>query len=183
MLTQFINKPDYLSDLTIFIISFISSLEIINVLLPDQNILLWIAASVADAAAINPNGFKMLLVNGFSTHHIKGNPVFSNGPKSLPKNLPDCPMLCNWVFDNFILSEESFAKVLWSLETCVLVNNNLCGKLFSLLESPTIFYEIFKVTSVPIVILDFSLLSCALDTFTCKLLFWVILYSYNIKTK
>ena len=95
MLTQFINKPDSLSHLTIFIISFISSLEIINVLLPDRNIFLRIVASVADVAAINPNGFKMLLVNGFSTHHIKDNPVFSNGPKSLPKNLPSCPVLCN----------------------------------------------------------------------------------------
>ena len=37
-------------------ISFISSLEMINVILPDLNILLWIAASVADAAAVNPDG-------------------------------------------------------------------------------------------------------------------------------
>ena len=36
-------------------ISFISSLEMINVILPDLNILLWIAASVADAAAVNPD--------------------------------------------------------------------------------------------------------------------------------
>ena len=38
-------------------------------------------------------------------------------------------------FDSFILAEELFAKVLRSLETCVFVNNNLCGKLFSSLES------------------------------------------------
>ena len=37
-------------------------------------------------------------------------------------------------FDNFILAEESFAKVFLSFETCILVNN-LCGKLFSSLES------------------------------------------------
>ena len=70
---------------------------------------------------------------------IKGNPVFSNGPESLPKNPPDCPISCNWVFDNFILAEELFAKALWSLETFVLINNSLCGKLFSLLESSTTF--------------------------------------------
>ena len=35
----------------------------------------------------------MLLVNGLSTFPIKGNPVFSNGPKSLPRNPPDCPIL------------------------------------------------------------------------------------------
>ena len=38
-------------------ISFIFSLEIINAVKPDPNIFLWIAASVADAAAVNPNGF------------------------------------------------------------------------------------------------------------------------------
>ena len=83
----------------------------------------------------------MLLANGFSTFSIKGNPVFSNGPKSLPKNPPDCPILCNWVFDNFILADERFEKALKSLETCVLVNNSLCGKLFSSVESLIIFDE------------------------------------------
>ena len=81
-----------------------------------------------------------------STFPIKDNPVFSNGPKSLPKNPPDCSILCNWVFDNFILADEPFTKAWQSFETCVLVNNNLFGKLFSLLESPIIVEEIFKVT-------------------------------------
>ena len=39
-------------------------------------------------------------------------------------------------FDNFILADELFGKALRSFETCALVNNNLCGKLFSSLESP-----------------------------------------------
>ena len=55
-----------------------------------------------------------------------------------------------------------FAKALRNFETCVLVNNNLCGKLFSSLESPTIFDERFKVTSVPFFIEDFNLLRCEL---------------------
>ena len=38
---------------------------------------------------------KRLLANGLSSFLIGGNPVFSNGPKSLPKNPPDCPVLCN----------------------------------------------------------------------------------------
>ena len=50
---------------------------------------------VADAAAVNPNKIKTLLANGLSTFPIKGSPVFSNGPKSLPKNLPNCHILCN----------------------------------------------------------------------------------------
>ena len=43
---------------------------------------LCIPASAADAAAVNPKGIKTLLVNGFITLFIRGNPVFSNGPKS-----------------------------------------------------------------------------------------------------
>ena len=40
-----------------------------------------------------------------------------------------------------------FAKALWILETCVLVNNNLRGKLVSSLKLPTPFNERLKVTS------------------------------------
>ena len=62
-------------------ISSIFSLEIIKVLNPNPNIFLWIAASVAHATAVNPNGFKMLLDNGLSTSPIKDNCIFSNSPK------------------------------------------------------------------------------------------------------
>ena len=41
----------------------------------------------------------------------------------------------------------------------VLVNNNLCGKLFSSLELTTTFDKSFKVTSVQFVIPGFDLLS------------------------
>ena len=68
---------------------------------------------------LNPSKFL-----GLSTFPIKDNPDFSNGPKNLTKNPLDCPILCNWVFDHFILTEELFAKALQSFETCVLVNNN-----------------------------------------------------------
>ena len=50
------------------------------------------ATTAADAAAVNPNKIKQLLVNGLSKFFIKGNLVFSNGPKRLPKNPPDCPI-------------------------------------------------------------------------------------------
>ena len=65
-LTSFINKPDSSSDLTIFIMSFTSSFEIISVLIPDLNIFLWIVACVADVAAANSNGVKTILANCFS---------------------------------------------------------------------------------------------------------------------
>ena len=44
---------------------------------------------------INPNGIKTLLANGLSTFFNKGKPALDNGSISLPKNLPDCPILCN----------------------------------------------------------------------------------------
>ena len=69
---------------------FISSLEINNFVVPDPNIFLRIPASIADADAVNPYGIKTLLASGLSTFFIKGNPVFSNGHRSLPKNPPDC---------------------------------------------------------------------------------------------
>ena len=61
---SFINKPDSSRDLTIFMISFISLLEIINVVVLDPNIFLWTAPSVAAAAAVNPTGIKTRLANG-----------------------------------------------------------------------------------------------------------------------
>ena len=138
--------------------SFISSLKIISVAKPDPNIFLWIAASVADTAAVNPNGIKTLLANGFCICLIKGNPVFSNGPKSLTKNPPDCIILYNWVFESFILADEPFAKALRIFKTYVLVNINLHKKLISSLEPPIIFDERFKVTLVPFFYCRFALI-------------------------
>ena len=80
--------------------------------------------------AVNPSYIKTLLANCLSTFPIEGNPVFNNGPKCLPKIPPYSSILYNWVFDNFILADEPFAKALRSFETCVLVNNNLCGIFF-----------------------------------------------------
>ena len=40
----------------------------------------------------------------------------------------------NWVFNNFILADELFAKALQSFESCLSVTNNLCGKLISSLQ-------------------------------------------------
>ena len=89
-------------------ISFISSLEIINVVVPDPNIFFWIAASVEDTAVVDPNGIKMFLANGLSKFPFKGNPDFSNGPKPLPKNPPDSPIICNWSFDDFVFDNQFY---------------------------------------------------------------------------
>ena len=63
-----------------------------------------------------------------------------------PRIPPDCIILVKWGFKNFILTNESFAKALWSFETCVLVKNKLWEKFFLLLELPIKFDESFKVT-------------------------------------
>ena len=77
--------------------SSISSFDIINVviLVPDRKILLSIPASEADAAAVNPNGIKALLVNGLATFFTNDNAVFNYGPRNLPVNPPDCIILYN----------------------------------------------------------------------------------------
>ena len=64
-----------------------------------------------------------------------------------------------------MLADKPFAKAFWSLKSCVLINNSLCRKLFSLLESPTTFEKSFKVTSVPNFIPDSNLLSCPIRQF------------------
>ena len=56
---------------------------------------------------------------------INGNHVFNNGPRSLPRNTPDCIMLDNKIFNSIISVDELFPKALQRLATCLLVNNNL----------------------------------------------------------
>ena len=173
-LIPFINKLASSRDLIIIMRSFISSFVIISLVLPDPKIFFWIVASVADADTLSLNGIEALLANGFIVFFIKGELVFSNRPKILPRNPLDCHILERWAFDNFILDRKPFAKVLWSLKTCVVANYNLCGKLISSLESPNKFDKRFKVTVMPFFIPDFNLLICKLEKFTFK-----VLYSVN----
>ena len=141
----------------------------------------WRPASVADVAAVNPNGIKTLLATGLNIFLIRSKPVFSNGPKTLPKNSPDCPILCSWVFDSFILVNKIFANVFQNIETSVLVNNNFCGSLCASLYLSFTFDERFKVTAVHFLILN--LLNYELANFTFQVLYWVILYWHNIERK
>ena len=136
-------------------ISFISSFEIGNVVIPDPNIFFWKTTSVVDAAVFNLTVIETFLAYGLSTVFIKSKPIFSNITRSLHKNPFDCPMLWNWVFPNLILAEEPFTKVLQSTKTYVLVNNSLCGKLYSSLELLFTFNEKFRVPSLAFYIADF----------------------------
>ena len=125
---------------------------------------------------LNLNGIKTLIANTFINFFIHGNPIFNNEPRSLPKNPSDYIILDNCVFDSIVPVDELFAKALRRFATCLLVNNNLCGKLVSSLELPTIFHDSLKTTLVSFFIADFSLLSWEFDSFTFKLLYCVILY-------
>ena len=64
-------------------------LKLSQLLFHDPNTFLCIPASAADVAAVNPKGIRILLANNLITFFINGNPVFSNGPSNLPRNLPD----------------------------------------------------------------------------------------------
>ena len=63
--------------------SFISSFEIIKVVFPEPCIFYWIASSIAEAAAVIPNGAKTFCANGAAT--------FINGPAILHSNEPKDP--------------------------------------------------------------------------------------------
>ena len=47
----------------------------------------FLTASVADAAAINPNGVKTLLAYGVATFFINDKPNLVNEARTLPRNL------------------------------------------------------------------------------------------------
>ena len=137
----------------------------------------------ADDAAVNHNGVKTLLANDLIKFFTKNKPASSNGPRRLPKDARECTIFDSRFFDSLILTDDLFAKALQSRETWLSVNISLWEKLFSCLESPITFDERFKITSVPIFISNFNLLSYELDSFTSRLLYCVILYWYYIKGK
>ena len=71
--------------------------------------------SFAVATAMNLIGTKNLLGHGSSAFAIKSKPVFSNDPRSLRTNPPNRTIVNRWIFENFIVADERFAKVLQSL--------------------------------------------------------------------
>ena len=82
--------------------------EILNVVISNPKTFLCFPASAADGNAANPNGVKTLLANDLSTFLIKGQPTAINGPRSLPRNPPNCTILEAWSLDNFLLADEWF---------------------------------------------------------------------------
>ena len=62
----------------------------------------------------------------------------------------------SWVFDSLILPNKLNAKDFWRFPTCLLVNNNLCGKLVSSLELSLMFDDSLRITSVLFFVADFN---------------------------
>ena len=120
----------------------------IIVIVPNPQNFSFIPASAAYAAAVNPNRIKTLLANGLITFFVKDNPVFSNGLRSLPRNSPDCIILDKWVFHSLIPVDELFAKALRRFATCLLGNNNSCGKLVLSSELIMTFDENLEISYV-----------------------------------
>ena len=83
----------------------ILSFEIIKVVAPDPRIFLFIAASVADAAAVSPSIPRSLI-----TDFNNDNPDFNNGAKDLTN--PSFCILVNCAFDNLISVDVWLAKAL-----------------------------------------------------------------------
>ena len=80
-----------------FVIPFISSFEIIKIVVPEPRIFFWIPASIAEPAAAIPNGARTFFAKGIAT--------FVNGPANLlnnyPKTTPDWIILENWALESF----------------------------------------------------------------------------------
>ena len=102
--------------------------------------------------------------------------LFLIGPRSLPRNLPDCMTLDNYVFDFLKSVDELFAKALRRFWTCLLVYTNSFGKLILSSELPIILGDNLKANTDLFFIAKYNLLSYEFDSFAFKLLYWDILY-------
>ena len=63
-------------------------------------------------APLPPDGISTTLANSLRAFFINDRPAFGNGPRTLPRNPPDCIILDIWIFDNLILFEKLFLKTL-----------------------------------------------------------------------
>ena len=129
-MTIFINKPALSRDLTISIISFISSFEITNNLVPGPNIFFRKPASTTDDVVVNLNSLSNLLASDLSTILTDSKAIFNNHPRSLPRNLTNSIVLHIFDLGNLNLILKLFTR-----------------KITSSFALPIIFSDIRKVIS------------------------------------
>ena len=151
--------------------SFISSFEIIEVVVPEPYIFLWIHVKIAEAAAVIPNGTKTCFAKGIAT--------FINGPANLrnndPKNPLDWTILEMWALQNFKSVDILLLNALLSFVFCLVVSNNSCGRSF-----PSNIYKlIHRVVPVLFLTAVFSLFSCVSVNFAFTLLYSTICTNYK----
>ena len=98
----------------------ISSFEIMKVVVPEPCIFFWTPVSIAEAAAVIPNGAKIFPANGTAT--------FINRPANLlnsdPKTPPDWIILEIWALKRFISVEILLLNVFLKFVLCLVVSNN-----------------------------------------------------------
>ena len=87
------SKADSSRDFFFFFFASVFLLEIIYVVVPNTKTSLCILAPAAEATAVNGNGMKTSLGNGWGIFFTKSKPDFSNGPRNLPRNPLDCNIL------------------------------------------------------------------------------------------
>ena len=117
---------------------------------PNREFLLWIPVSAADATAVNPSGIKTFLDNVLSTFKVTELSLVDQEVYQfilLILFFMDADSFDNFIFENYFINYyKLFSWSLQSFESCLSVNNHLCGRLVSTLESPIIFDDSFRVT-------------------------------------
>ena len=120
--------------------SFISSFEIIKVVVPKPCVFFRIPASIAEAVAVISNEAKTFFAKGIAT--------FINGPANLlnndTKNLPDRIILKFCALESFKSVDLLLLNKFLSFVFCLVVRNYSCGKSFP----SNIFKLILKVPLV-----------------------------------
>ena len=119
-------------------------------------------ASIAEAAAVIPNGDKTFFAKGIAT--------FINVPANLlnndSKNPPGRIILEICTLESFKSVDILLLNAFISVAFCLVVNNNSCGKSFPL----KIFKRIFKIVPVLFLAAVFSFFSYISDNLTFSLL-------------
>ena len=100
-----------------FKMSLIFSFEIIKVVVVEPCISFWIPGSIAEVAAVIPNGDKIFFAYATAS--------FINGPanflNNMLKNPPDWTILDIWALDNFISVDILFSNAFLNLAVLLLI--------------------------------------------------------------
>ena len=137
-----------------------SSFNVTGAAFPYPKILFSTPAFKCNAAAVNPNCIKTFLANDLVTFFIYTKPVYIDGIRSLPRNLPGWMILNICLFYNFTLAGKLFVSQ--TFKTCVLGSNSVWRK--SVSSIPVIYIDNRKVTPLPFFYCLWISIRCLLPT-------------------